>query len=140
MTTTTTDTTITIDRVFAAPIQRVYDAWVKPELMAQWYCPNPAWELKTESEPVAGGAWVVTMGPHVVRGNYLELDEPSLIVFTWSWDQAGATPSQVRVELSEVEDGTRLVLVHSGLTDATDVANHLEGWEGCFVRLPDALA
>lgn len=139
MTTTTTETAIHIDRTFAAPMQRVYDAWTRPELMTQWYCPNPAWELTAETDVRVGGDWVLRMGPHVIRGQYTELDEPRLIAFTWKWDEFDQPPSQVRIELTEVDGATRMVLTHTDLENADDVKNHLEGWDGCFARLPAAL-
>jgi uncharacterized protein YndB with AHSA1/START domain len=138
-TTTTTETGIRIERTFAAPIQRVYDAWTRPELLTQWYCPNPALELTVETDLRVGGEWVATMGPHVIRGRYTELDEPALVAFTWSWDAFEQPPSRVRVELTEVEGGTLMVLRHTDLQDAEDVTNHLDGWDGCFARLPEVL-
>ncbi|HEY3002939.1 MAG TPA: SRPBCC domain-containing protein [Kribbellaceae bacterium] len=140
MTVTTTDTTVTMERTLQAPAQKVYDAWTQPELMAQWYCPNPAWELKAESDLRVGGAYVLTMGPHVVRGSYTELDEPRVIAFTWKWDAFEYPPSHVRVELTDTDGGTRLLLSHTELQDPDDVKNHLEGWEGCLNRLPAVLA
>ena len=56
---TTTATGITIERTLAAGIQRVYDAWTKPELMVRWYCPNPALDLTAEADLRVGGDWVV---------------------------------------------------------------------------------
>ncbi len=137
---TTTATGITIERTLAAGIQRVYDAWTKPELMVRWYCPNPALDLTAEADLRVGGDWVVAMGPNVVRGSYTELDEPRLIAFTWKWDFDDGTPTHVRVELTEAGEGTRLVLRHTGFASAEDVANHAEGWEGCVERLPGLLA
>ncbi|WP_328996568.1 SRPBCC domain-containing protein [Kribbella sp. NBC_01245] len=136
MTVDTTATAIHVDRVLKATIQQVYDAWTRPELLTRWYCPNPAWELTVETDLRVGGAYVVKMGPHVVRGTYTELDEPRLIAFTWRWDGTESEASQVRVELTEVDGGTRMVLDHTGLENAEDVANHLQGWEGNLQRLP----
>lgn len=140
MTTSTTDTDIRIERVLQATIDRVYDAWTRQELLSRWYCPNPELELKVEADVRVGGRYVVTMGPHVVRGTYTELDEPQLIAFTWKWDGSNGPETQVRVELSEVDGGTRMLLTHTGLQNAEDVANHLHGWEGNLERLPLLLA
>jgi uncharacterized protein YndB with AHSA1/START domain len=137
--TSTSTTDISIERVLQATIDRVYDAWTRPELLTRWYCPNPELELKVDADVRVGGSYVVTMGPHVVRGSYTELEPPELIAFTWKWDHASAA-SQVRVELSEVDGGTRMLLSHTGLENAEDVKNHLRGWEGDLVRLPRLLA
>lgn len=136
MTVDTTATTIRVDRVLKATISQVYDAWTRPELLSRWYCPNPTWEITVENDLKVGGEYVVKMGPHAVRGTYTELDEPRVIAFTWHWDGTESELSQVRVELTEVDGGTRMVLDHTGLENAEDVANHLQGWEGNLQRLP----
>lgn len=133
---TTTDTAIRIDRVLPATIDRVYAAWTRPELLSQWYCPNPDLEIEVRTDLRIGGEYVVKMGPYVVRGVYTELDPPNLIGFTWQWDETDSKPSQVRVELTTVAEGTRMLLSHTGLENAEDVANHLQGWEGNLGRLP----
>lgn len=135
----TVDTAIHLDRLLKATIRQVYDAWTRPELLSRWYCPNPELEITVDADVRVGGSYVVKMGPHVVRGTYTELDEPRLIAFTWRWDGAESEVSQVRVELTEVDGGTRMVLDHTGLENAEDVANHLQGWEGNLERLPSVL-
>ncbi|WBQ06942.1 SRPBCC family protein [Kribbella sp. CA-293567] len=128
---------VRIDRVLKATIDRVYAAWTQPTLLSRWYCPNPALDLEVEADVRVGGAYVVTMGPYVARGVYTEVEPPKLLEFTWQWDHEGG-PTQVRVELSEVADGTRLLLSHTGFTDPQDAGGHLEGWELELDRL-DAL-
>ena len=128
-------TDIRLERVLPAKIQRVYDAWTRPELLTQWYCPNPTLDLKVDADVRVGGDYVVTMGPHVVRGNYLEVEPPHLIVFSWKWDDSDSPLSQIRVELSEVDGGTRMLFSHTGLSSAEDAANHLQGWEAQLGRL-----
>ena len=140
MTTSTTDTEIRIERVLPATIDRVYAAWTRPELLSRWYCPNPDLKMEAEADLRVGGEYVVKMGPHVVRGTYTELDEPRLVAFTWKWDGTDGPDTRVRVELSSVDGGTRMLLTHTGLDDAEDVANHLMGWEGNLERLPVLLA
>jgi uncharacterized protein YndB with AHSA1/START domain len=122
-------TDIRIERLLSATIERVYDAWSRPELLTQWDCPNPALDLKVDADVSVGGNYVVTMGPHVVRGNYVEVKPPHLLAFTWKWDSDDGEPSQVRVELSEVDGGTRMLLSHTGLSTAEDASGHLQGWE-----------
>ncbi|QNE18493.1 SRPBCC domain-containing protein [Kribbella qitaiheensis] len=133
-------TDVRIERVLPATISRVYDAWSRPELLTQWYCPNPAHDLKVEADVRVGGGYVVTMGPHVVRGNYLEVEPPRLLAFTWKWDGSEDEISEVRVELSEVDGGTHLLLSHTALSNAEDAAGHLQGWELQLTRLTDLIS
>jgi uncharacterized protein YndB with AHSA1/START domain len=133
------DTEIRIERVLQATIGRVYDAWTRADLLVQWYCPNPDLELKVQADVRVGGEYVVEMGPHVVRGSYLEVEPPHRLVFSWSWDGTDDEPTRVEVELSEVADGTRLLLSHTGFTTAEDATNHRLGWDPELTRLATLL-
>jgi uncharacterized protein YndB with AHSA1/START domain len=133
------DTEIRIERVLPATIERVYDAWTRVELLTRWYCPNPAWDLKVQADVRVGGDYVVEMGPHVVRGTYLEVEPPQRLVFSWKWDSSDDEPTRVQVELSEVSDGTRMLLTHTGFTTSEDAANHQQGWEPELGRLAELL-
>lgn len=133
------DTEIRIERVLPATIGRVYDAWTRADLLVQWYCPNPELELKVQADVRAGGSYVVEMGPHVVRGTYLEVDPPHRLVFSWQWDGTEDEPTRVEVELSETLDGTRMLLSHTGFATAEDAANHRLGWDPEVLRLVELL-
>lgn len=131
---------IRVERVLRATIGTVYEAWTRPELLTRWYCPNPKLELRVEADVRVGGGYVVEMGPHVVRGTYLEVEPQRLLAFTWKWDEDDGQPSEVRVELTEVDEGTRLLLTHTGFATPEDAANHLQGWEPELDRLAALLS
>jgi uncharacterized protein YndB with AHSA1/START domain len=133
------DAEVRIDRVLPATIGRVYDAWTRADLLTRWYCPNPTWELKVQADVRVGGDYVVEMGPHVVRGTYLEVEPPHRLAFSWKWDGTDDEPTRVEVELSEVADGTRMLLTHTGFVDAEDAANHQLGWDPEILRLAELL-
>ncbi|GAB3948768.1 hypothetical protein GCM10029976_080590 [Kribbella albertanoniae] len=128
-------TEIRIERVLSATIDRVYDAWTRADLLMRWYCPNPQLELKVQADVRVGGEYVVEMGPHVVRGNYLVVEPPYRLVFSWAWDGSSDEPTRVQVDLSEVADGTLMVLNHTGFANAEDTANHQLGWDPQVDRL-----
>lgn len=131
---------IILERHIDAPIARVYAAWIDPELMAQWYCPDPDLDLRVGGDITEGGDYTISMGPHDVVGTYRTLRAPTLIEFTWKWAEFDQPSSLVRVELTEEPDGTLLRLTHTGLSGEDDVRNHSAGWVGCLDRLPGALA
>ena len=133
------DTEVRIERVLPATIGQVYDAWTRAELLTRWYCPNPAWELKVAADVRVGGDYVVEMGPHVVRGTYLEVAPPHRLAFSWKWDGTDDEPTRVEVELSEAEGGTRMLLTHTGFATAEDATNHRMGWEPELSRLAGLL-
>ena len=71
-------------------------------------------------------------------GEFVEVDPPRRVVFTWGWTQGVAVaPGSTRVVVTlEAENGgTRVVLRHYGLPDDELRAHHGEGWEMYLDRL-----
>jgi len=133
---------VRIERTLMASPERVYAAWTDPAVLSRWYCPNPDLALEVTADAVVGGAYRVDMGggAYVAEGVYTELDPPRVVAFTWRWTtDPGGVESHVHVELSPDGAGTRLILLHTGLTDADDAAGHREGWDLSLDRLADVV-
>ena len=140
---------LTVKRVIRAPRQKVFDAFVKPDLLRQWMGPRGFRVTGLEIDPRAGGRYRVTMQPRTgeaatVNGTYREVTPPERIVFTWKWEgeQMGALPETlVTVTFAERSgeqgDETEVRLLHSGFpaTEARDA--HDAGWQGCLNKLAD---
>ena len=83
---------------------------------------------------IAGGATVV--------GEFVEIDPPQRVVFTWGWEGDEEVPpgsSTVEVTLTRDGDATVLHRVHRDLP-AGQGARHMEGWEHFVPRLFEAAA
>jgi uncharacterized protein YndB with AHSA1/START domain len=82
-------------------------------------------------EPVIGGRFRIDFnGRDVVLGNYIELIPHEKVVITWGWSHMEDLPpgsSTVEFRLLEKENGTLLVLTHSGLP-AAKMPTHSAGW------------
>jgi uncharacterized protein YndB with AHSA1/START domain len=131
---------ITVRRTFAAPRQRLFEAWCRPELMAQWFFPAPGWRAEVMAEVRAEGAWRVAMydpagGVHVQEGVYREVEPVSRLVFTWSCAELGVRASLVTLELHERGPQTELVLTHELPDDPLILREHEGGWNGCLGTL-----
>ncbi len=128
------------ERVLAAPIQRDWDAWTDPALLAQWYCPNPAMALTVEADARPGSHYRVDMGgSYIATGEYTRVEAPTTLAFTWHWEHEDVT-SAVLVELTEVDGGTHLRLTHHDLPTQEDADGHGEGWNLSLDRLEGLLA
>ncbi len=111
--TTPTDREIRIERVFNAPVERVWKAFTDPALVAQWW--GRGHKLVIERMDVErGGHWrFVEHGPEGVNGfegRYREVTPPSRIVQTFEWD---GMPGHVVIETMTLEplpDGRSKVL------------------------------
>lgn len=123
-------------RIAASP-ETVFDFFVDPKLMIQWM------GRAVEADPRSGGILRCDIRDEtVVRGEYVEVDRPRRVVFTWGWEGDGPSidpgESTVEVLLAPDGDGTHLRLVHSGLPTVDSAERHGHGWRHYLGRLAKA--
>ena len=76
-----------ITRKIAATPDELYDAWTDPESVMEWMIPMPGGSTRAKLDLRVGGRFQIDMMgdgktyPH--EGEYLRLERPSLIEFTW---------------------------------------------------------
>lgn len=135
--TATEDTTLRLERDFAASQERVYRAWTEPERMAQWYFPKGFTVPHAESDIRPGGEYRSCLkGPdgteHWVRGTYSELKPFERIVFTHAWEDSDGKPGNVTTVTLTFQalspKRTKLTLVQTGLETIASRDGHAEGW------------
>jgi uncharacterized protein YndB with AHSA1/START domain len=93
-----------------------------------------------ELDATPGGVFAVDIGGNPIRGEYVEVDPPKVVVVTWGVlgnELLPAGSSRVEFRLTPIATGTRLELTHSGLPDV-EVPKHAEGWEYFVPRLAEA--
>jgi uncharacterized protein YndB with AHSA1/START domain len=101
--TTPTDREIRIERIFDAPVDRVWKAFTDPTLVAQWW--GRGHKLVIERMDVErGGHWrFVEHGPEGTNGfegRYREVTPKTRIVQTFEWD---GMPGHVVIETVTLE-------------------------------------
>lgn len=120
---------VRVERVLPATAERVFAAWTDPIMMARWLSPTGHAEI--EADVRIGGKLRVTMLGDGMRiehsGEYLALNPPYRLSFTWRSPYTGTNPSIVTVTLIPEGHSVRLVLVHDQLPDAHADA-HQAGW------------
>ena len=126
--------TIAID---ASP-ETVWEFFVDPQKLMRWM----GMDAELEAQP--GGIYRCNVIPgHTARGEFVEVDKPHRVVFTWGWDGNDGVPpgsSTIEAELTPEGDGTSLRFVHRDLPSAEAVASHAEGWNHYLGRLEVAAA
>jgi uncharacterized protein YndB with AHSA1/START domain len=133
-------TRLEVSRTLAAPPERVWRAFTEPAALAAWFWPE-RFGPTAEVDLRTGGRFRIA-GPRVgmaVSGDYVEIEPPKRLVFTWQWD-GEAEQTLVTVTLVAVADGTDLTVVHERFADDTSRDNHVQGWSDCLDRLPAWLA
>jgi len=126
--TTVYERTLTID---ASP-ETVWEFLVDPEKLMRWKGIN----ADIDAQP--GGVFRCEVIPgHVARGEYVTLDRPNRLVFTWGWDGNDSVPpgsTTIEIDLAGEGDGTSLRFVHQ-LATAEAAASHAHGWDHYLPRL-----
>lgn len=115
-----------------APPEVVFAYFTEPARHVEWM--GQAANL----DPRPGGVYEMTVNDNAtVLGEYVSLEPPHLIEFTWGFVGNDAVPpgsANVRVTLTDADGGTRLRLVHTGLPHPA-LAPHDEGWTGYLAAL-----
>jgi uncharacterized protein YndB with AHSA1/START domain len=123
-------------RIAASP-ETVFDFFVDPNRMMQWM------GRSVELDPRPGGAFRCDVNDEAVAsGEFVEVDRPSRVVFTWGWEGEDSVvkpgTSRVEVMLEPDGEGTRLRLLHHDLPSAESAERHGHGWRHYAERLASA--
>ena len=123
--------TLVIRRVIRASREDIFDMWTRADSLRRWIRPPRALGATAETDPRVGGRFRIVMRgdrDYDHHGEYLVVDRPSKLSFTWISEGSDYQTSVVTVELFEKgPDRTELVLTHERLPPAK-VEQHTEGW------------
>jgi uncharacterized protein YndB with AHSA1/START domain len=127
------DRAVEVSVHIAAQPETVFRYFTDPGRYVQWMGAGAV------LEPVPGGCYRILMRDGVeAAGEFVEIDPPRRLVFTWGWTHDYAVPpgtTRVVVTLQAERSGTRVVLRHFGLPDDGQRDHHREGWEFYLGRL-----
>jgi len=120
--------------LIAAPAERVFQALTDPQQLLQWWGQKGMFRATNWTVDLrVGGKWCgeaeMRGSTFWMRGEYLEIDPPRLLVYTWLSSLPGETPSTVRFDLESEPAGTRVKLRHSGLAaNQAALVNYQNMW------------
>lgn len=131
----TPDNDAVVAEIFiAAPRERIFQALTDPDQAVRWWGQNDKYHLtQFQMDVRVGGKWScsgssLNMGNITVEGEFLEVDPPRRLVYTWisSWMPVS---TKVVWELEAQGTGTMLTLTHTGFAgDANQAKGHSIGW------------
>lgn len=126
-------------RWLPAPTDVVYDAWLDPDVMQQWFTLEGGDPAAVTVDPQPQGAFLVLQrhGADDVRhhGTYCEMWRPHRLVFNWCAPAYFSGESTVTVSFVAIEDETLLTVGVEGPEDARAE----EAWHCALDRLRAAL-
>lgn len=144
----TNQDTVRIERLLPGPVERVWAYLTESEKRAKWLAAG-------EMELRVGGKVRLeflhsTLTPHqeaiperfkgmekghALEGTVLQCEPPRLLVFTW-----GGDTSEVKFELTPLEEKVLLVITHTRLRDRDEMSCVAAGWHTHLGILEDNLS
>ena len=128
--------TVTLHRVFRAPPDRVYRAFIDPDAMAKWLPPHGFAGRVLSMEARVGGSYRMQFTnfsngqSHAFGGEYLELVPGERIVHTDSFDDPNL-PGEMRTTITfrPVLVGTEVTAVQEGIPAVIPTEMCYLGWQ-----------
>lgn len=121
----------------AAP-EQVFPYLVEPELLTTWIG-EESW-----NDPRPGGVFRLKFdSANVVRGEFVEVDPPRRVVYTWGSEERESLPmgsTTVAFDLEPQNGGTRVRLRHTNLPDEREIEQHNMGWDHFLPKLAEVAA
>ena len=131
---------LVVRKRIAATRDEVFKAWTEADAMGVWMCPGDIVSAVVELDPRVGGALRIVMRSATDAfehwGEFLTVEAPSKLAFTWCAKATDFRPTLVTVELFDTADGQcDLVLTHERFPrrDARD--RYRDGWPQIVARL-----
>ena len=124
---------VRLTRRFSAPAGRVFDAFLDPEVARRFLFATPDGEMvRVDIDARVGGRFFVTErrdGEDVEHtGEYLEIDRPRRLVFTFGVPKYDPAYDRVTIEIEPTEDGCELTLTQVMHDYAAWGPQTQEGW------------
>lgn len=133
---TTESTTVRRELAIDASPETVWEFLVDPEKATRWMGQTATLDARP------GGEYRVEVIPgNTARGEFVELDPPRRLVYTWGWEPGGVDKSvppgtsTIEIELVPAGEGTTLRFTHRDLPNEEAVQSHAHGWDHYFERL-----
>jgi uncharacterized protein YndB with AHSA1/START domain len=119
-------------RIEAQP-ETIFPFLVDPELFARW-------GGVATLDPRPGGIFRMDVdGKNIARGEYVAIEPPRRVVFTWGWEaeDSPVPPGSSTVEITLTPDGEHTIvrLIHRDLPSKESADSHAVGWEHYLERL-----
>ena len=137
-----TNNNVTLHRVFAAPVEKVFKAFTDADAMASWLPPY-GFVCKVHSMDFkVGGIYKMsftnftTGSGHSFGGQYLEILPNELLKYTDQFDDPNLPGQMITtIKLKKVLCGTELVATQEGIPDAIPTEMCYLGWQESLDKL-----
>ncbi len=146
---TAPDTTLRLTRVFNAPRERVFRAFLDADAMRVWFCPDGFSFVTVALDPATrrGTRFVMvhdaTGQRYTFTLDYTAVEAPDRIEWISTWEDGfpeRGRQTRATIEFEEVSGSTRVTLTQEGFMSRSNRDDHAEGWSGGLDKLARYLA
>jgi len=134
--------TVRLHRVFTAPPERVYRAFLDADAMAKWLPPNGFTCKVHQLDATVGGSYRMTFtnfstgNGHSFGGTYQELVPGERIRYSDSFEDPNLPGEMITtISFKAVSVGTEMQVVQEGIPDAIPLEACYLGWQESLVLL-----
>lgn len=141
-------TPIVVTRSYEFPAERVFDAWLTPEVTRRWlFTTDDSEVIRCEIDARVGGKFEIVdkrdngefKGEIRHVGEYLEIDRPTRLVFTFGVPQFDPRMTRVEIDIVSKGVGCELTLTHHGVPEEWQ-APTTDGWTKLLGNLARAVS
>jgi len=139
-----------MERLFDAPPEVVFDAFVDPDAQGELYADDegdPRWVVESELDLRVGGTWSIAFGkagavPFRETSVFEVIDRPRRLVYTSTLTEPDGSSIETRMEVAFQEEngGTRMTIVHSGFPTPEKRDQFADGWPSVLDALGRVVA
>ncbi len=143
-----TQSQVEVEHYFAATPERVFDAWVDPDLIRKWMFGERVRDetvltIRNEAQPGGSFLFSVERNEQIIEyvGEYFMVDRPKQLVFTWAVEEHSTESDYVIVNFTAEKSGCRVSIQHNLHAERTDHSADIMGdWPKMLKALEKALA
>jgi uncharacterized protein YndB with AHSA1/START domain len=131
-----------LTRVLPAPPSVVFQAFSDATELAKWWGPKGFTTPRLDFEPRVGASYRIEMqppegDPFHLTGEFVELDQPARLAYTFVWEPPDPDDVETRVDLTfrDLGDSTEVALAQGPFKTEDRRALHRGGWTDSFDKL-----
>jgi uncharacterized protein YndB with AHSA1/START domain len=128
--------------VLSAPREQVFRALTEPSALARWWGPHGFTTPAIDLDLRVGGGYRFAMQPPAgelfhLAGEYLEIDPPTRLVYTFRWEEPDPDDRETVVTLSlhDAAGATEVALSQGRFATGARLALHRDGWTDSMEKL-----
>lgn len=139
------------EKTFPVSVDELYDGWVNPEKLKQWWKPAGNQLREVEIDLTQGGQFRYVFETKdgqedlKITGDYKEVEPKKRLVYSWNWElphtQAVSNNEfQLTIEFSNDQDNSKIKVTQENFKDQESIHPHQEGWNKALNDLHNFLA